>query len=116
MKKVLVIEDDGHVLASLMGALRRHDFEVLGASQGEAGLELAFSQRPDIVLSDVNLPGQNGFDVLKALRARAETAAIPVIIMTGEPHKADARSSMNRGADDYLQKPFSMEQMLATLN
>lgn len=116
MKKVLVIEDDGAVRAGLVTALRRNGFDVIDASQGAMGLELALGQRPNLVLSDVNLPGRNGFDVLKELRARTETAAIPVILMTGEPHKADARYSMESGADDYLQKPFSVAQLLATIN
>ena len=115
MKKILVIEDDRLARASMVTALRRNGYDVLDAADGEAGLQLAFSLRPDIVLIDVNLPVKNGFEVLKGLRARAETAAMPVVLMTGEPHQADARYSMNQGADDYLQKPFTMEQMLATL-
>jgi len=115
MKTVLIIEDDGSVRHGLVVALRRHGYDVLEAEHGVSGLEQAFSKRPDLVLSDVNMPGRNGLDVLKELRTRPETAAIPVILMTGEPHKTDARSSMNLGADDYLQKPFSLEQMLATV-
>lgn len=115
MKKVLVIEDDGLVRGGLVNTLRRHGFEVLDASQGAAGLDLAFSHRPDLVLSDINLPAKNGFDVLKELRSRPETADIPVILMTGEPQRADIRSSMNLGADDYLQKPFGAEQLLSTV-
>src|SRR5579872_1889987 len=116
MKKVLVIEDDSFVRTGLILALRRNGYEPLDASDGIAGLELAYSQRPDIIVTDVNLPGQNGLDILKKLRAQVETAATPVILMTGEPHRADARSSMNLGADNYLQKPFTMEQMLAALS
>jgi PAS domain S-box-containing protein len=116
MKKILVIEDDEPVRNALVAALRRHGYEVLAAGHGAAGLELAFQERPNVILSDVNMPGQSGFDVLKQLRARTETAAIPVIIMTGEPQKADAHYSMIHGADDYLSKPFTMDQMLATVN
>ena len=91
------------------------DYEVIEAGDGEAGLALACSHRSSLILSDVNMAGKNGFELLKELRAHPETAAIPVIMMTGEPHKADARFSMNQGADDYLQKPFEMEAMLAAV-
>jgi len=116
MKKILVIEDESPVRAGIAGALRRNAFSVLETGIGSDGLNMAFEHQPDLILSDVNLPGMNGFDVLKALRARPETSAIPVILMTGETHKADARISMERGADDYLPKPFTMEQMLSTIN
>jgi len=116
MKKILVIDDDGPVRAGLVTALRRRGYVVQAASHGAEGLELAFRDQPDLVLCDVNMPGQNGFDVLKELRARPETTAVPVILMTGEPHRADARHSMNQGADDYLLKPFTMDQMLEAVS
>ena len=116
MKKILVIDDDGPVRAGLVTALRRRGYVVQAASHGAQGLELAFKDQPDVVLCDVNMPGQNGFDVLKELRARPETAAVPVILITGEPHRADARHSMNQGADDYLLKPFTMDQMLEAVS
>ena len=70
MKKILVIDDDGPVRAGLVTALRRRGYVVQAASHGAQGLELAFRDQPDLVLCDVNMPGQNGFDVLKELRAR----------------------------------------------
>ncbi len=78
-------------------------------------MAVALARQPRLILSDVNMPGQNGFALLEELRAHPETSAIPVILMTGEPQKADARFSMDHGADDYLPKPFSMEQMLAAV-
>jgi DNA-binding response OmpR family regulator len=115
MKIILVIEDDRPVRAGIVAVLRRHGFAVLDTGLGAEGLSLAIAHRPDLILSDINLPGLNGMDVLKQLRARPEIAAIPVVLMTGETHKADARSSMMAGADDYLPKPFSMDQLLATM-
>jgi PAS domain S-box-containing protein len=115
MKKILVIEDDGLMRVGLVTALRRNGYEVLDAAHGAAGLELAFANRPDLVLSDINMPGQTGLEVLRELRVRPETAAVPVILMTGEPQKADAPACIQRGADDYLAKPFTLEQMVATV-
>jgi len=115
MKKILVIDDDPAVRNSTMAALRRNGYEVLGAGDGAEGLALAFAQLPSLVLSDVNMARANGFAVLQELRSRPQTAGIPVIMMTGEPQKADARFSMEKGADDYLQKPFRMEELLASV-
>lgn len=116
MKKILVIDDDKPFRAAVVAMLRRQGYEVLDAGDGGEGLALAFAHRPNLVLSDVNMAGRNGFDVLQELRARPETSASPVILMTGAPHKAGARFSMDQGADDYLPKPFAMEQLLATVS
>ena len=115
MKKILVIEDDSSTRVGLAGALRRHGYEVTEAADGTAGLAAAFQRPPDIILCDVNVPGPNGLEILKELRNRPETTAVPVVLMTGQPGKSGVRESMNLGADDYLAKPFSLEQMLATL-
>ena len=116
MKKILVIDDDKPFRATVVAMLRRQGYEVLDAGDGGEGLALAFVHRPNLVLSDVNMAGRNGFDVLQELRSRPETSASPVILMTGAPHKAGARFSMDQGADDYLPKPFAMEQLLATVS
>lgn len=116
MKQILVIDDDKPFRLALMATLRRRGYEVLGAEDGAGGLVQAFNHRPSLILSDVNMAGKNGFEVLKELRTRPETSTIPVIIMTGEPQKADARFSMAHGADDYLPKPFAMEDMLAAVH
>ena len=115
MKKILVLDDDEPFRLAVMTSLRRQGYEVLGAADGAAGLALTSTFRPSLVLSDVNMAGGNGFELLKELRANPDTSAIPVIIMTGEPQKADARFSMERGADDYFQKPFTMPQLLAAV-
>jgi len=115
MKSILVIEDDSSTRAGLATALRRHGYEVAEAADGTAGLAAAFHRPPDILLVDVDLPGPNGFAILKELRNRPETAAVPVVLMTGQPDQAGQRQSMDLGADDYLSKPFTSEQMLATL-
>jgi len=98
-----------------MAALRKSGYEAIGASDGVEGLALTFSQHPSLVLTDVNMARTGGFTVLKELRAHPETAAIPVILMTGDMATNDARTSMERGADDYLQKPFPMDKMVAAV-
>ena len=115
MEKILVIDDDGEFRSTVLVTLQRHGYYVCGASDGATGLATALAEQPDLVLSDVNMAGQNGFELLKELRACPETSAIPVILMTGDPQYAGARSSMDRGADDYLQKPFSAGILLASV-
>jgi PAS domain S-box-containing protein len=116
MKKILVVDDDKPLRTAITIMLRRQGHEVLEAADVSEGLALALAHRPSLVLSDVNMAGQSGFDLLKELRAHPETSAVPVILMTGQPQDADARFSMDQGADDYLPKPFSMEQVLAAVN
>lgn len=112
MKKILVIDDDKPFCKLVTTALQRNGYEVIAAHDADAGLALALARPPHLVLTDVNLAGTSGIELLKHLRARPETSAIPVIIMTGEPKETGARFSMDSGADDYLAKPFSMEELL----
>jgi PAS domain S-box-containing protein len=106
MKKILIIDDDASVRQAIQLLLEDEGFELLEADCGEKGLELVRAQPPDLVLSDVNMDGMDGFNVLERLRSDRATAAIPVILMTGAPEIATARGSMDRGADDYLLKPL----------
>src|SRR5687767_1385591 len=104
--KILVIDDEQSIRSSIRRSLRNQNYTVLEAADGEEGLRVARAQLPDLILSDVMMAGLDGFGVLKALRSHSDTSVIPVILMTGVPEKADIRYSMERGADDYLAKPF----------
>ena len=84
MKKILVVDDEKPFRLVVMTALRRNGYEVLGAEDGASGLTLAATYLPNLVLSDVNMAGGNGFEMLKELRANPDISATPVIIMTGE--------------------------------
>jgi two-component system, sensor histidine kinase and response regulator len=112
MKNILVIDDDNSLRVTIKAFLRKHGYEVLEAENGEKGLELARAQLPDLVLSDVNMAGLDGFGVLKGLRSHLATSAIPFILMTGVPESPSARLGMEWGADDYLAKPFEMQTLL----
>jgi nitrogen fixation negative regulator NifL len=116
MKKILVVEDDQPFRTAVTTALRRRGYAVCEAPNGTAGLARAFAEQPSLILSDVNMAQGTGLELLKELRVHPKTSAIPVIIMTGEAHKTDARFSMNQGADDFLAKPFSMPQMLDVIS
>jgi signal transduction histidine kinase len=116
MKTVLVIDDDPHVAGFVSSCLTAHGRHAVVALDGESAVVLAKTLLPDLVLSDVNLPGMNGVQVLKALRSQAETASIPVIMMTGGTHDFSVRQAMTLGADDYLAKPFSLSELMEAVN
>jgi len=115
MNTILVVDDELPFRKAVAATLRREGYEVFEAGDGVEGLALATARLPSIVLSDVNMNGRDGLELLRELRTRPETSSIPVILMTGEPQKTTSRFSMEKGADDYLQKPFKMEALLAAV-
>ncbi|WP_168224691.1 protein kinase domain-containing protein [Rhodoferax aquaticus] len=114
--KVLVVEDDAAIRHNLVFLLRIEGFEALEADNGEAGLALARTHLPDLVLCDVMMPQLDGYGMLTKLRADPLTAAIPLIFLTARTERSDQRKGMNLGADDYLGKPFSREEVLEAVN
>ncbi|HWD91298.1 MAG TPA: response regulator [Verrucomicrobiae bacterium] len=114
MQKILIIDDDPSLRQIMALALRGNGFQILEAGDGAQGLVLAHEHMPDLVLSDVNMDGLDGYGFLKQLRAQDATAAIPVILMTGAAEN-DMRQSMEKGADDYLSKPFNPATLIAAV-
>ncbi|MBX3747677.1 MAG: response regulator transcription factor [Verrucomicrobiae bacterium] len=112
MKRILVIEDQAPMLRNLALLLEFEGYRVLTASDGREGLEVARRDKPDLVICDVMMPELDGFGVVRALRAEDETADIPFIFLTARGERADVRTGMNEGADDYLTKPVIREELL----
>jgi DNA-binding NarL/FixJ family response regulator len=112
LKKVLVIEDEPEMRRNLLTILKLEKFQPLGAENGRIGLEMARREKPDLILCDVMMPELDGHSVLEALRKDKETASIPFIFLTAKGEKADLRSGMNLGADDYLTKPVAKKDLL----
>jgi len=110
-KKVLIVEDERAIVEILKFNLKREGYETMEALDGEAGLELARSGDPDLILLDVMLPKMNGFDVCAALRK--EGHAVPIIMLTAREEENDKVFGLEAGADDYMTKPFSMRELLA---
>jgi diguanylate cyclase (GGDEF)-like protein len=115
MKKVLVIEDDNVIRASLIKLLKNEDFDVINAENGQIGLELSKERLPDLIICDVMMPELDGYQVLNELRREPLTATIPFIFLTSKATKADIRKGMNLGADDYLTKPFTKTELLQAI-
>ena len=116
MAKVLVIDDDAVQRALLLAVFRKQGLEVLQAANGQEGIRLARDGRPDLIVSDVNLPEMDGFAVLENLRKEPITAAIPFIIITANPDAADQRRATESGASGYLPKPISISNLQALVN
>jgi signal transduction histidine kinase len=112
MAKIVVIEDDEHIRAAVTEILAAEGYETAGAADGVAGVELARSQRPDLVICDITMPRLDGYGVLRQLRQEAATTLVPLIFLTARATKEDQRAGMELGADDYLTKPFTEEELL----
>jgi DNA-binding NarL/FixJ family response regulator len=115
MKKILVIEDEPEMRRNLTTILRLEKFQPLDAENGRIGVEMAKREKPDLILCDVMMPEMDGYGVIAALRADAETVAIPFIFLTAKGEKPDIRAGMNLGADDYLTKPVAKPDLLAAI-
>ncbi len=115
MKKILVIEDHALMRRNIVTILTMEGYDALAAGNGRDGLALARSERPDLVLCDVMMPEMDGHEVLRALRADAGTAGIPFVFLTAKGEKHEVRGGMNLGADDYLVKPVSRDDLVAAL-
>jgi len=111
--RVLLVEDDTMIGESLREALRRQGFAADWVRDGQAADAVLGSERFDAVLLDLGLPRRSGLDVLKALRARGDTT--PVIVLTARDALSDKVAGLDAGADDYLVKPFELDELLARL-
>ena len=115
MSKILVIEDETLVRDNIQDILILEGFDCLTAEHGEIGVQLAKTYRPDLIICDVMMPQLDGYGVLKALRQDIQTAAIPLIFLTAKTSWKDLRQGMELGADDYLAKPFTPDDLLKSI-
>ncbi len=116
MKKILVIEDEELLRANTVQILELEDFITIEANNGFLGIKLAQQHLPDLILCDVMMPEVDGYGVLTALRQNPTTANIPFIFTTAKASKADLRQGMNLGADDYLTKPITADELLSAIS
>ena len=110
---ILIVEDEHAVARGLQYALQQEGYEVAVARSGEEGLEIATRQAPDLVVLDVRLPGMDGFEVLRRLRAAG--AKMPVLVLTARDDEVDKVIGLELGADDYLTKPFGLRELMSRI-
>ena len=110
-KKVLIVDDEKAIVDILEFNLQRDGYETLKAYDGPEGLRMAREENPDLVLLDVMLPGMDGFEVCRTLRAEGND--VPIVMITAREEETDKVFGLENGADDYVTKPFSMRELLA---
>jgi DNA-binding response OmpR family regulator len=110
-RTVLVADDDEDILQLVSFRLERAGYKVVTAADGHQALAAAREHQPDLAVLDVMMPGLNGYEVTRQLRANPATAAIPVILLTARVQEADVSRGFEAGADDYLRKPFSPQEL-----
>ena len=110
--KVLVVDDEPFICRSLSFVLRKDDYEVFEARDGEEALEVIRTEKPDLVFLDVMMPKMNGFDVVRAVRAEEHLADILIVLLTAKVQDADRQTGEDAGANDYMTKPFSPTKIL----
>ncbi len=108
--RVLVVDDDGDIRALVAGLLQRAGYDVNEASDGRDGLRAVFSDRPDLVVLDVTMPGLDGWAALERIR---ELTDVPVLMLTSRSGELEKVRGLQGGADDYMTKPFGRQELLA---
>jgi DNA-binding response OmpR family regulator len=112
-KKVLIVDDEKDIVDLLAYNLGRNGYDTLIANDGNAALELTAKNLPDLIILDLMLPGIDGTEVARRLKADARTANIPIVMLTAKGEETDVVVGLTLGADDYVTKPFSMKVLLA---
>jgi DNA-binding response OmpR family regulator len=110
-KTILIIDDEEDFSFFTKKNLERNNYQVLAASEGESGLRAAFDAKPDLILLDIMMPGIDGFEVLKRLKADQATAHIPVIMLTGKDDEVSKERAAALDDADYLVKPIVIEEL-----
>jgi len=114
-RTLLVVEDDAALRETIVYNLRREGYLVLSAADGVTALEVARQQPPALVLLDLMLPRLDGLDVCRQLRGRPETASVPILMLTARGEESDVVVGLEMGADDYVTKPFSWNELRARI-
>ncbi|MEM7385928.1 MAG: response regulator transcription factor [Verrucomicrobiota bacterium] len=109
--QILVVEDDPAILFGLRDNLQMAGYEVKNAVDGELGLDLARKEKPDLIILDIMLPGLNGFEVCREIREAG--LEMPIIMLTARGQEEDIIQGLNLGADDYVTKPFRIQELMA---
>jgi DNA-binding response OmpR family regulator len=111
--KILIVEDDPHILLGLEEVLKSEDYEVASCNRGDQALDAVTKHRPALIVLDVMLPGLSGYDICKQLRARK--VVTPILMLTAKGQEIDKVIGLDLGADDYVTKPFGVRELLARI-
>lgn len=114
MKKVLIIEDEPNIRELVLYNLGANGYAGIGADDGIMGITLVHTERPDLILLDIMLPGKNGYDICRELRSEGNKT--PIIMLTAKNDEIDKVLGLEFGADDYISKPFGIRELMARIN
>ncbi|MEN6509447.1 MAG: response regulator [Smithella sp.] len=113
MSKILIVDDEKDIVDLVSYNLEREGFSTIKVLDGGKVLATVKSQKPDLIILDLMLPGMNGLDICKGIRANPDTAHLPVIMLTAKGDEVDKIIGLEIGADDYMTKPFSVKELIA---
>ena len=111
MKKILICDDEPHILEAVAFVARRQGYEVLTAENGEEALRVAREEKPGLVFLDLNMPVKSGYQVCEEIKSDAELSNTYIIMLTAKGQEADRRRGEAAGADEYITKPFSPRKL-----
>ena len=112
-KRVLVVDDEPNIVLSLEFLMKREGYTVTTAADGDAALKAVETKAPDLILLDINMPRRNGFDVCQTLRADPKYNDVKIMMLTAKGRDVDQEKGLALGADDYVTKPFSTQEVVA---
>lgn len=112
--KILIVEDDPHILLGLEEILKSDDFEIVSCNRGDAALAAVAKNKPSLIVLDVMLPGASGYDICKQLRGKK--ISTPILMLTAKGQEIDKVIGLDVGADDYVTKPFGVRELLARIH
>ncbi len=111
-KSILVVDDELYIVNILDFSLESEGFRVRSAANGEEALRMAVDEIPDLIILDVMMPKIDGFEVCRALKAKAETKQVPIVLLTAKDRDADRKKGEEAGCDAYITKPFSPSRLI----
>jgi DNA-binding response OmpR family regulator len=112
--RILIIEDEAPLLRGLVDTFGLKGYRVTSAADGQTGLDLALSSKPDLIVLDIMLPGVNGYEICRAVREHG--LQMPIVVLTAKGQEQDVILGLNLGADDYVTKPFRIAELVARVN
>jgi len=113
---LLLVDDDPEILTLLQVKLKGQPFKIFTAVEGETAMSIVRTERPDLIVLDVNLPGLSGLEICRALKADKNTREIPIIMLSARGEEIDRVLGLEFGADDYVTKPFSPQELILRIN
>ncbi len=114
-QKILMADDESNILNLSSEALKQLGYDVVTASNGIMAFEKALAERPDLIILDRQMPGMSGIEVCKKIRETAEVRSTPIIFLTGQDTKTEIMEGYSEGANEYITKPFNMNELIETV-